>query len=136
MNDALFNDNNINFSRFRKRRNIVIKMLNRYEFSQSKNDESIVVSLKFIFKFKKRFETIFIISDENSDVRTFIKKFKFVIKQQIENFSIESQSFVIKNLIKFQKFLFKRSIFDNSNFFSIRVNFQVFTSTFFTSKSL
>ena len=68
INDALFNNNNINFSRFRKRRNIVIKMLKPYEFSQLKNDESIVVSSKFIFEFKKRFKTIFIINKENNDV--------------------------------------------------------------------
>ena len=123
MNDALFNNNDINFSRFRKRRNIVIKMSKRYEFSRSKNNKSIVVSSKFIFKFKKRFETIFIINDENNDVQTFIKKFKFVIKQQIANFLIESQLFVTKNLIKFQKFLFKRSIFDDLKFFLIRVIF-------------
>ena len=106
-------------------------MSKRYKFSQLKNDKSIVVSLKFIFEFKKRFKAIFIINDENNDVRTFIKKFKFVIKQQIKFFLIESQLFIIKNLIKFQKILFKRSIFDNSNFFAIRINFQIFTSNSF-----
>ena len=126
MNDALFSDNDIDFSRFRKRRNIAIKVSKRYELSQLKNDESIVVSSKFIFKFKKRFKTIFIINDENSDVRTFIKKFKFVIKQQIENFLIESQLFVIKNLIKFQKFLFKRSTFYDSSFFFNSCRFSSF----------
>ena len=43
--------------------------------------------------------------------------------------------FVIKNRILFQKFSFKRSIFDNLIFISICVIIYVFTSTFFTSKS-
>ena len=70
-------------------------MSKRYEFSQSKNDESIVVLSKLIFKFKKRFETVFIINDKNNDVQTFVQKLKFAIKQQIESFSTMSQFFVI-----------------------------------------
>ena len=103
---------------------------------QSNNKKQIVFFSTLFAKSKKRF-VIFINDDdddENNEIRTFIKIFKFVIKQKIENFLIESQSFIIKNSIKFQKFSFKRSFFDNSIFILIRVIKQVFTSTFFTLK--
>ena len=121
MNDALFNNNNIDFSRFQKRRNIVVKMSKHYEFSQSKNDELIVISLKLIFEFKKRIQITYIFIDDENDIQTSIKKFKFAVKFQAIAFSIMSQLFVIKKRSFFQKSSFKRSIFDDSSFFSIRV---------------
>ena len=134
MNDALFNNNDIDFSRFQKRCNIVVKMSKHYEFSQSKNDELIVISSNLIFKFKKRIQiTHTFINDEN-DIQTSIKKLKFAIKFQAIAFSIMSQLFVIKKRNFFQKSSFKRSTFDDLSFFSTRVIIQTFTSTFFTSK--
>ena len=134
MNDALFSDNDIDFLRFQKRRNIVIKMSKHYEFSQSKNDELIVISLKLIFEFKKRIQITHICINDENDIQTLIKKFKFAIKFQMIEFSIISQIFVIKKRKFFQKFSYKRSIFDDLIFF-FRVIIQIFTSTFFTLKS-
>ena len=165
MSDVLFIEQNLDFSRISSRRKISIQIFKtRYDLLQSNNEKQIVFSSTSFAKSKKRF-VIFINDDdddENNEVRTFIKIFKFVIKQKIENFLIESQPFVTKNRIIFQKFVikqktenfliesqrfitknrilfqkfsFKRSFFDNSTFISIRVIIQIFTSTFFTSKS-
>ena len=105
MSDVLFNNNDIDFSRFQKRRNIVIKISKQYEFSQFENDESIVISLKLIFKFKKRIQITYIFIDDENDIQTSIKKFKFAIKFQTTKFSIMSQLFVIKKRNFFQFFL-------------------------------
>ena len=80
ISDALFNNNDIDFLRFQKRRNIVIKMLKHYEFSQSKNDELIVISSKLIFEFKKRIQITHIFINNENDIQTSINKFKFAIK--------------------------------------------------------
>ena len=117
MNDSLFNDNNIDFSRFRKRRNIVIKILKHYEFSQSKNDELIIILSKSIFKFKKRIQITYIFINNESDIQTSIKNFKFAIKFQTTKFSTMLQFFVIKKRNFFQKLSYKRSIFDDLSFF-------------------
>ena len=161
----MFIEQNFDFLRISSRRKISIQIFKtRYDLLQSNNEKQIVFSSTSFAKLKKRF-VIFINDDdddENSEIRAFIKIFKFVIKQKIEkflfesqssviknrvifqkfvikqkikNFSIKSQLFVIKNRILFQKFLFKRSSFDNLIFTLIRVIIQIFTSTFFTLKS-
>ena len=165
MNDALFIEQNFDFLRISSRRKILIQIFKtRYDLFQSNNKKSIVFSSTSFANSKKRFITFINDNDDDDDneIQTFIKTFKFVIKQKIKifliesqssviknrnifqkfvvkqkikNFLIESQRFVIKNRILFQKFLFKRSFFDNLIFISIRVIIQIFTSTFFTLKS-
>ena len=80
-------------------------MLKRYEFSQFENDESIVISSKSIFKFKKRILITYIFINDESDIQTSIKKFKFVIKFQTTKFFAKFQLFVIKKRFFFSIFL-------------------------------
>ena len=113
MNDVLFIKQNFNFLRISSRRKILIQIFKtRYDLFQSNNKKQTVFSSTSFAKLKKRF-VIFINDDdddENNKIRTFIKIFKFVIKQKIEKFLFESQSFVIKNQIIFQKFVIKQKI--------------------------
>ena len=143
---VLFIEQNFDFLRISSRRKISIQIFKtRYNLFQSNNKKQIVFFSTSFVNLKKRFVTF--INDnndnENNEIQTFIKIFKFVIKQKIENLLIESQLFVIKNRnifqkfvvkqkieffliesqlsviknqILFQKFLFKRSFFDNSIF--------------------
>ena len=165
MSDVLFIEQNLDFSRISSRRKISIQIFKtRYDLSQSNDEKQIVLFSTSFAKSKKRFVTFISDDDddENNEIRTSIKIFKFAIKQKIEEFLLESQSFVIKNRVIFQKFVikqkikifliesqlsiiknrtlfqkfsFKRSFFDNSTFISIRMIIQTFTSTFFTLKS-
>ena len=78
-------------------------MLKHYEFSQLKNDELIVISSKSIFEFKKRIQITHIFINDENDIQTSIKEFKFAIKFQTTKFSTMLQLFVIKKRIFFKK---------------------------------
>ena len=79
---------------------------------QSNNEKSIVFFSTSFANSKKRFVTFINDNDDDDDnkIQTFIKIFKFVIKQKTKFFLIESQSFVIKNRNIFQKFVVKQKI--------------------------